>query len=129
MAVQPITIADILSSAAPPDRIPVTSRSQRFTWSGLENGDSGRPLISPHLNDKSVQVLGTFGVGGTLIIEGSNDGGTTYVTLTDEQGSALSFTTAGLKTILQNVEVIRPRVTGGDGDTDLTVCLVASGTN
>ena len=35
--------------------------------------------------DRTIHVYGTFGVGGTVVLEGSNDG-TNYVTLTDSNG-------------------------------------------
>src|SRR3990172_8359626 len=105
------------------------ARQVKLVWSGLLNTDSGDWVDLGALSDKTMQVLGTFGVGGTLVIQGSNDGGTTAATLTDEQGTALSFTAAGMKLILQNPEKIRPLVTGGDETTDLTVivCAIASG--
>ena len=98
----------------------------KATWSGLLNGDSGASISWAALSDKTVQLLGTFGAGGTVVIEGSNDGGTTYATLSDEQGTALSFTAAGLKLVLQNPEKIRPRVTAGDGNTNLTAIICAT---
>ena len=66
------------------------------------------------------QITGTFGVGGTCVIEGSNDG-VTYFTLNDQANAALSITTAALKTVRDTPFWIRPRVTAGDGTTSLTV--------
>ena len=88
---------------------------------------SGAPLparLCAHL-DRTIQVTGTLGVGGTLVWEGSNDGGVTYATLTDPQGNALSFTAAGLEQVTELSEYARPRLTVGDVDTDLNVyCLL-----
>lgn len=100
----------------------------RTTWTGLLNGDDGAPQSALQLADKSVQVKGTFGAGGTLLIEGSNDDGTTWATLNDSRGEttgALSFTAADLRTILENCQLIRPRVSAGDGTTSLTCIVVA----
>lgn len=100
------------------------------TWLAIPNGNDGSTLSAAGLSDKSVQVTGTFGAGGTLIIEGSNDGGTTWATLNDTRGEttgALSFTGADLRTILENVELIRPRVTAGDGTTSLNVYILSKG--
>jgi hypothetical protein len=94
------------------------------TWSPLLNGDSGAPFPIPGFADRSVQVVGTFGAGGTVLIEGSNDG-TNYATLKDPQGVALSITAASINEILQIVKFIRPRVSAGDGTTSLTVILLA----
>lgn len=74
--------------------------------------------------DRSVQVTGTFGAAGNLRVEGSNDGGTTYATLTDPQGNALDFTAAKIEAITEIVELVRARVTAGDGTTSLAVTFV-----
>ena len=92
-------------------------------WSGLLNGDDGAPVQLPAYADRSVQVAGTFGVGGTIVIEGSNNG-TNYVTLRDVLGSAISLTAADIKTVLDLPRYIRPRVTAGDGTTSLAVTLI-----
>lgn len=92
------------------------------TWTPLTTTNAdGAPLAYSGFA-ASVQILGTFGVGGTVVIEGSNDG-TNYVTLNDPAGAALSITAAGLKGIRENPAYIRPRVTAGDGTTSLTVTL------
>lgn len=93
-------------------------------WTPLLNGDSGAPFAMPGFADRSVQIGGTFGAGGTVLIEGSNDG-SNYVTLNDPQGVALSITAAGLKEISQICKLIRPRVSAGDGTTSITVTLLA----
>ena len=100
-----------------------------WQWTGLTKttDDDGEPLSLPHYADRSVQVKGTFGTGGTVIIEGSNDrksDSPTYSQLHDPQGNALSFTAAGIEQILEGCYLIRPRVTAGDGDTDLTVTIL-----
>ena len=97
--------------------------SKLVSWVSLANGDSGSPVEYHTSADRSVQVVGTFGAGGTVVIEGSNDG-TNYVTLTDPQANALSFSSAGLEAISELTRYIRPRVTGGDGTTSLSVYLI-----
>jgi hypothetical protein len=93
------------------------------TWTGLLNGDDGDPFEMPGWPDRSIQVLGTFGVGGTIVFEGSNDG-TNYVTLTDPQGNTISKTAAALEAVSELTRRVRPRVTGGDGTTSLTAVLL-----
>lgn len=95
------------------------------SWTALLNGDDGRPISMGGLADKSLQVTGTFGTSGEVVIEGSMDK-TNWVMLTDPQGTALSFTAGGLSTILQNPKYVRPNVTAGDGTTSLTVAIGAS---
>lgn len=106
----------------------IGKRTHKATWANLANGDSGSAYGAAKLQDKTVQILGTFGAGGTVVIEGSNDGGATWATLNDSrgEGNALSFTSANIVTILENTELIRPRVTTGDGTTNLTVVIVSS---
>lgn len=89
----------------------------------LTGTDDGRPEVAPQYPNKSVQVTGTFG-GGTVLIEGSNDGGTTWSTLTDPQGNALSFTVTGaIEKVQENTQLIRPRASVGV--TSVTVNLVS----
>jgi hypothetical protein len=97
------------------------------SWTALLNGDDGEALKMPGANDRSVQVVGTFGSGGTLVIEGSNDGGATWGTLNDPQGNALSFTSSKVEAIQELTASIRPRVTAGDGTTSLAVHVLVRG--
>ena len=89
-----------------------------ITWEALANGDTGSPIEMPGSDIRSVQFDGTFGTGGTIVFEGSNDG-TTYFTLTDPQGNAVSKTAAALEAIEERPRFIRPKVTAGDGTTSL----------
>lgn len=82
--------------------------------------------------DKSVQVEGTFGVGATLSLVGSNTGiAAQFHTLTSPTGTSgtpgpVQFTTAsgpGLMAITEAVIQIQPSLAGGDGTTNLVVTL------
>lgn len=101
--------------------------SKRIHWEGLLNGDVGSSEQYGHFADRSVQVTGTFGAGGSVSLKGSNDGGTTWVVLTDPQGNALTFTAAGLEAISEMTFMVRPEVTAGDGTTSLKVDVFAAG--
>jgi hypothetical protein len=95
------------------------------TWATLVNGDAG-DACGPDLalwSDQTVQVTGTFGAAGTVVFEGSNDG-TNWFTLNNPQGTALSFTAAGLKKVQEGALYVRPHVTGGDGTTAIAVVLM-----
>ncbi len=96
-----------------------------ISWSNILVSDTATPFSNPGASDRSVQVTGTFG-GGSIRITGSNDG-VTYFPLTDLQGNELLFTSARLDSISELVRFIRPELTGGDGTTNLTVVLLASG--
>lgn len=93
------------------------------TWTPLTTtNNDGAPIsyASNGMGGVTFQVNGTFGAGGTLVVEGSNDG-TNWYTLSDQANAAVSFSTAGLKTVRDQPLFIRPRVTAGDGTTSLTV--------
>ena len=94
------------------------------SWS-LANGDDGAPYKGFGIIDGSVQVQGTFGAGGSVQMELSNDG-TNYQLAADPQGTDVVKTSADLETLLDIVgRQIRPRVTAGDGTTALVVTLYA----
>lgn len=95
------------------------------TWTGLLNGESGVAADLPvDAATRSVQVSGTFGVGGNVIIEGSNDG-TNFFALNNALGTALAtITAAALNSLDQNCLFLRPRVSAGDGTTSITVIIV-----
>lgn len=95
-------------------------------WTPLTNAgaDVGAALEMFGEADRSIQITGTFGVGGTIIIEGSNDGAT-YATLKDHVGVALSLTAAGIYSVDQIVRYLRPRVSAGDGTTSLSVTALS----
>lgn len=100
----------------------------RVLWENMANGDVGDTAVRlGHYADRSVQVVGTFGAGGSVSLKGSNDGGTTWATLTDPAGNAITFTSTGLKQILHLPHRIRPEVTAGDGTTSLDVYLFMKG--
>lgn len=80
-----------------------------------------------YVRNLTVQVLGTAGATLSLIMEGSNDGGTTWFALSDNQGNAIDFSAAGGAEIQERPQMIRPRISsGGDGSTDMDVYVYAS---
>lgn len=118
-------MAVIASALAPAPDIHI----RRVKWLLLANGDTGAPVKMSDFQDRTVQVLGTFGAGGSITIQGSNDEGVTWATLTDTLGNPLTFTTAGIKQITELPYEIRPNVTAGDGATSLAVWLHMRGAN
>lgn len=96
-----------------------------YEWTGLANGDTGRPLRVSGLADKTIQLDGTFGTGGSMSFEGSMDN-TNWYTLNDPQGNALAMTAAGIESVLENPRFVRPNIKAGDGTTSLNVRLGAS---
>lgn len=96
-------------------------------WQGLlqSSSDDGAPADLENHADRSVQLIGTLGAAGACTVEGSNDGGTTYATLNDPQGAPLVLTALGIYQILEFSKLVRPRITAGDGTTDLDLYLHA----
>jgi hypothetical protein len=96
----------------------------QVTWSGMINGDVGSTVSYPGYADKSIQVEGTFGAGGSVACEGNNDGAN-FEPLTDPQGVIIGIATAGprIKAITEAVINVRPRVTAGDLTTALVVTM------
>lgn len=94
------------------------------TWALLANGDSGAPFQFADWADRCLQISGTFGTGGTVIWEGSNDG-INYATLNDINGNALSLTAAAIKQMNEAPLWIRPRVSAGDGTTSILATVLA----
>lgn len=103
-----------------PNSAPLAKGVIQTSWT-LTTTDDGQPETAPQYPEKSVQLTGTFG-GGTVVIQGSNDGGTTWFTLTDPQGNPLSFTAVGGERIQENTQKVRPIATVGV--TSVTVRLV-----
>lgn len=103
----------------------------RAVWTGLLNGDVGQALDAPGYPDKTVCMYGTFGVGGTIVVQGRGiAAGVTdsdYTTLNDTrgEGNALTFTASDVRTINENPDLVRPSVTAGDGSTSL-ICIITA---
>ena len=64
--------------------------SSLITWADLQNGDDGEAVQFGAFTDRSIQFGGTFGAGGTIVLEGSNDG-VNYLPLTDPQGNPITL--------------------------------------
>lgn len=100
------------------------SNAVRVTWASMHNGDVGAPVPYGVYPDRSIQVTGTFGAGGSVSVLGSNDG-TNFVQVSNQRGTAFAMTSAGLEQVEDVSYQIKPQVTAGDGTTSLTVTLFA----
>ncbi len=96
-----------------------------FDWKNLDEDDDGATIKVPGLTNKTVHVYGNFGTGGQVNIQGSNDGGATWVLLTDPQGNALTFLSAAMKYITETPELIRPFCDAGTS-VSISVTIVAT---
>jgi hypothetical protein len=96
----------------------------RVTWNGLAVNDTGLPFVLSQYADRSAHVTGVFGVGGLVVIEGSNNS-TDYATLNDPQGNPISFNlTNKIEAVSEIVVALRPKVTGGDGSTLVNISML-----
>ena len=93
-----------------------------YTWSNVTEADTFVAAEVGGQTDRSVQATGTFG-GATLLIQGSNDG-TTYVTLTDPQGNAISKTANALEQIEEGTRYIQPSHSGGGSESIKVIIFV-----
>lgn len=106
----------------------ITLNCVSFAYPVMANGDDGSPISAKNwtdYSDRSVQVTGTFGAAGNVEIEGSNENPpVNYAALNNAQGNALNITAESIKQIIENTLATRPRVTAGDGTTQLIVTFL-----
>ena len=99
------------------------ARSRIITWEAMGDDDTGTSIEVYSYPDKTIQFSGTWG-GATVILQGSQDG-TTWKTLVDSSGIALSFTVdSDIKLIRDNPRFLRASSSGGSG-TDVDVIITA----
>lgn len=114
MATVNATVADISKDGS----------AKSITWTPLTTANAdGAPANWIEYADRCIQFTGTFGAGGTIVLQGSNDG-TNWFTLTDAQTAAISKTAAALEQVVELPLYVRPFVSAGDGTTSLTAVLV-----
>lgn len=100
------------------------SSALKIVWTPMANGDVGREVHYPKHNDKSVHVSGTFGTGGSVAVEGSNNGAVSFAALRSPDSNTIAITAEAIKAVLENTDFTRPHVTAGDGTTALTVSML-----
>lgn len=90
-------------------------------WDAVTEADTCRAVSLPQYADKTIQVAGTFG-GTSVGVTGSIDG-TNFVGMTDQGGTTIALTSAGMKQVLQNALLVQPALTGGSSTT-LTISMM-----
>jgi len=94
------------------------------TWTGLlqSSSDVGAAVELPG-SDRTYQLSGTLGVGGAVIMQGSEDG-TNWGSLHDLAGNVLTLDAIGeLFVSAEAPRYVRPSVSAGNGTTDITVTM------
>ncbi len=96
------------------------------SWTGLLNGDDGSLIRLGKWADKTVQVLGTVGVGGVVQIQGRNLTGGAWGQCHDPQGTLIAIAGDDNDPIViaESPLEMRPFISAGDGTTDLDVHIV-----
>lgn len=114
-----------MATIVPTQTFPINGNNKFMlvTWANMQNGDVGDPFVLSQYADRSVQIVGTFGTGGSVVLEGSNTGGI-FTTLTDNIGNTLSFVTPSFRQVMEIAVAIQPRVTAGDVNTSITVAML-----
>lgn len=100
----------------------------RIQYANVKAGDTCEPFNGSRYADRSVQVTGTYS-GATVTIQGTcEDGDTNNAVLTASDGLDLSFT-SGVRTkfITEVTTSIKPVVTGGDANTNVTMTFICRG--
>lgn len=89
--------------------------------SGLLNADTSKAFDVSRCSLVTVQAVGTFGAGGTVTLQGSNDGVTW-----GGFGTAVTLTDSSIKSIPGGFRYLRANVTGGDGTTSLALYVAGT---
>ena len=96
--------------------------SALITWVLTTADPTGDSVAYEDYADRTFQVFGTFG-GATVELQGSLDGGTTWVVLTDPQGNALAKTAAALEAVSEAVPLVRAKLTVVGSGASVTAIL------
>jgi hypothetical protein len=97
----------------------------KVVWNGLNTTNNvGASIAFAEYADRSFHINGTFN-NANCVIEGSNDGGGNFQTLTDPQGNPISKSSAALEQCEEAVSLTRPNLGNTAGVvTDITVSAV-----
>lgn len=104
----------------------------KAVWEGLSATNADGAVLTPEngnpfFPDKTIGIYGDFGSSGTIVLQGSMDN-SSWVTLTDVHGSAISATADYVAAVTENPLYIRPFWSSGTGgDIDVILVLAAVG--
>jgi len=100
---------------AAPIKTEHSGRTVVHDWSLTTADATGDSVSVPGSSDRTIQFIADTAGSATAILEGSLDD-STFFTLTDGQGNAISFTASGGEMVAENVLFVRPRLsTAGSG--------------
>lgn len=87
---------------------------EAYTWALTTADADGEPCRFQGSGDRTFQVTGNFGAGGTVLLQGSLDG-SNWFTLSKADGTAASFAASGLAAVTESPIYVRPFVSAGTG--------------
>jgi len=105
--------------------------AQMHQWTGLLNGDDGSWVTVMGFTDLTAIASNTFGVGGSVAIEGTmiltgTPAASEIFACRSPSETVIALVSASpSRQVLEGPFRIRPRVTAGDGTTNLTVTIRA----
>lgn len=94
-------------------------------WTGLLNGNDGELVRLAKFADKTIQVLGNFGSGGVVQVQGRNLTGGAWGVCHDAQGADIAVEDNDPIIIAESPLELRPFISAGNGSTDLDVYIVS----
>lgn len=92
-----------------------------YSWTLTQADAVGAAIDAHEYGDRTVQLSGTWD-SATGVLQGSNDG-TTWFSLTDPQGNAISKTADGMETVMEVPRYTRPNSSGGGASQSVTISL------
>lgn len=92
-----------------------------FSWALTTANHTGAAFSWTEWADRTATFTGTWG-GATAVLEGSNDG-STWITLADPQGNAISKTADAIEAILEMPVFVRPRLSVVGAGATITVAI------
>ena len=98
------------------------------TWTNVTNADTCHAVRFPEYSDRSIHVSGVFD-GGSVQIQGSNNGGVSFAVLSDPTETAIILASEKIRAILENTDYIMPVASGGGSFQSLIISLLFHLTN
>lgn len=97
---------------------------KKVTWTLTTAAGDGAWVKFNEFRDRCISFQGTFG-GATVVLRGSNDGGTTQFTLNDPLGTDISTAAAAMFQVMESPELVRAQLTAVGVGATITAILVA----
>lgn len=112
---------------AEPVRTEHSGRTVIHDWSLTSADATGTAISVPGSSDRTIQFIADTAGSATAILEGSLDN-STFFTLTDGQGNAISTTAALGEMVAENTLWIRPRLSTAGSGAEWSVLLFSRST-